>query len=192
MTNAAGTSVWSAVWLPWGGAHTITGAETNDARFPGQWFQLEAGLHYNWHRAYDPSLGRYTQPDPLGFVDGPSVYAYARNVPIFLTDFKGLDSSDYPSLPPPLPDNGPDEPNPCEFDFKERCFSRQYWVCIAEVTQIPVGICGCVGMFGGVKAGALCLAALGSGTHGFCRWRSIRDCEDQYENRTCTPSSFGK
>jgi RHS repeat-associated protein len=30
--------------------------------------QLEAGLHYNWHRHYDPSLGRYTQPDPLGFV----------------------------------------------------------------------------------------------------------------------------
>jgi RHS repeat-associated protein len=77
MTNAAGASVWSAVWLPWGGAHTITGAESLDARFPGQWYQLEAGLHYNWHRSYDPTLGRYTQPDPLGFVDGPGVYGYA-------------------------------------------------------------------------------------------------------------------
>ena len=69
MTNSTGASVWSAVWLPFGGAYAITGTETNTARFPGQWFQLEAGLHYNWHRHYDPTLGRFTQPDPLGFED---------------------------------------------------------------------------------------------------------------------------
>ncbi len=33
MTNGAGAVVWNAVWLPWGGAHQITGAEINDARF---------------------------------------------------------------------------------------------------------------------------------------------------------------
>jgi RHS repeat-associated protein len=81
MTNAAKASVWDAVWLPWGGVQSITGSATMDARFPGQWFQLETGLHYNWHRSYDPSVGRYTQPDPLGFVDGPSVYAYAGGSP---------------------------------------------------------------------------------------------------------------
>jgi RHS repeat-associated protein len=59
-------------------------------RQDGQWFQLEAGLHYNWHRHYDPSLGRYTQPDPLGFVDGPSVYAYVKSTPQNLVDPKGL------------------------------------------------------------------------------------------------------
>jgi len=52
-----------------------------DLCFPGQWFQIETGLHYNWHRHYDPTIGRYTQPDPLGFVDGPSVYAYAKSNP---------------------------------------------------------------------------------------------------------------
>jgi RHS repeat-associated protein len=41
---------------------------TMDLRFPGQLFQLETGLHYNWHRHYDPKTGRYLQPDPLGFV----------------------------------------------------------------------------------------------------------------------------
>jgi RHS repeat-associated protein len=81
MTNAAKATVWSAVWLPWGGVHSITGTETLNARFPGQWFQIENGLHYNWHRHYDSSIGRYTQPDPLGFVDGPSVYGYAKNAP---------------------------------------------------------------------------------------------------------------
>jgi RHS repeat-associated protein len=81
MTNAAKAVVWDAVWLPWGGVHSITGSATLDARFPGQWFQLETGLHYNWHRSYDPTLGRYTQPDPLGFVDGPSVYGYVSGGP---------------------------------------------------------------------------------------------------------------
>ncbi|MEQ1712208.1 MAG: RHS repeat-associated core domain-containing protein, partial [Hyphomicrobium sp.] len=61
-----------------------------NARFPGQWFQVESGLHYNWHRHYDPTIGRYTQPDPLGFVDGPSVYAYARNAPGEVIDPTGL------------------------------------------------------------------------------------------------------
>ena len=60
-----------------------------DLRFPGQWFQLEAGLHYNWHRHYDPSLGRYTQRDPLGFVDGPSVYGYAGGSPLVFIDKDG-------------------------------------------------------------------------------------------------------
>ena len=58
--------MWDATWLPWGGAHSITGTGVLNARLPGQWFQLEAGLHYNWHRHYDPTIGRYTQPDPLG------------------------------------------------------------------------------------------------------------------------------
>jgi RHS repeat-associated protein len=81
MTTATKASVWDAIWQPWGGIHAITGSATLDARFPGQWFQSETGLHYNWHRSYDPTLGRYTQPDPLGFVDGPSVYAYAKGSP---------------------------------------------------------------------------------------------------------------
>jgi RHS repeat-associated protein len=90
MTNAARAAVWDAVWLPWGAAHSITGTASLNARFPGQWFQSESGLHYNWHRQYDPSLGRYTQPDPLGFVDGPSVYGYAGARPQMVTDFSGL------------------------------------------------------------------------------------------------------
>jgi RHS repeat-associated protein len=90
MTNSAKASVWDVIYTPWGAFHSATGAQTLNTRFPGQWFQLESGLHYNWHRHYDPSLGRYTQPDPLGFVDGPSVYAYAGNSPTAEIDFLGL------------------------------------------------------------------------------------------------------
>jgi RHS repeat-associated protein len=89
MTNSAKASVWDVVYTPWGAFHSATGAQTLNTRFPGQWFQLESGLHYNWHRHYDPTLGRYTQPDPLGFVDGPSVYAYAGNSPFRFVDKDG-------------------------------------------------------------------------------------------------------
>jgi RHS repeat-associated protein len=81
--------VWTASWLPWGGVQAITGTGALNLRFPGQWFQLETGLHYNWHRSYDPILGRYTQPDPLGFVDGPSVYGYAGGSPQVYVDKDG-------------------------------------------------------------------------------------------------------
>ena len=89
MTDGSKAAVWSAVWSPWGAAQSITGSATLNARFPGQWFQVEAGLHYNWHRHYDPTLVRYTQPDPLGFVDGPSVYGYVRGGPLTYVDPDG-------------------------------------------------------------------------------------------------------
>ena len=92
MTNTAKTSVWDATWQPWGSVQAITGTATLNARFSGQWFQSETGLHYNWHRSYDPTLGRYTQPDPLGFVDGPSVYGYAKGSPYRYVDRDGRNS----------------------------------------------------------------------------------------------------
>jgi RHS repeat-associated protein len=101
MTNATKATVWTASWLPWGGVQSITGTGAINLRFPGQWFQLETGLHYNWHRSYDPSTGRYTQPDPLGFVDGPSVYGYAGGSPQRWVDPNGLIS-----LPPKPPGAG--------------------------------------------------------------------------------------
>jgi len=48
------------------------------------------GLHQNWMRDYDPTLGRYIQADPLGLVEGASVYNYARQNPARYTDVTGL------------------------------------------------------------------------------------------------------
>ena len=87
-TNAAGVQVWTASYLPFGGVRTSTGTPIT-LRFPGQWFQSESGLHQNWMRDYDPTTGRYIQADPLGLVDGASVYGYARQSPGRYTDPTG-------------------------------------------------------------------------------------------------------
>ena len=92
MTDASKNVVWKALYEPFGAVSSITGAAANAMRFPGQWFQLEAGLHYNWWRHYDPTLGRYTQADPLSVNRlgvGPSLYAYAGNSPLMKTDPDG-------------------------------------------------------------------------------------------------------
>jgi RHS repeat-associated protein len=92
MTDATKATVWQASYKPWGEVQSISGTRTNNLRLPGQYFQIETNLAYNWHRHYDPTTGRYTQPDPLRFVDGPSVYAYAGSSPFMVTDRDGLDA----------------------------------------------------------------------------------------------------
>jgi RHS repeat-associated protein len=87
-TNSTGVKVWSATYQPFGGVHVSTGALPAN-RFPGQWFQSESGLHQNWMRDYDPTTGRYLEADPLGLVDGASVYGYVRQSPMMLTDPTG-------------------------------------------------------------------------------------------------------
>jgi RHS repeat-associated protein len=92
-TNASGAKVWTATYLPFGGVHVSTGTLPN-ARFPSQWFQSESGLHQNWMRDYDPTTGRYLQADPLGLVDGASVYGYVKQNPGRWIDPMGLFSLD--------------------------------------------------------------------------------------------------
>jgi RHS repeat-associated protein len=93
MTDGGENVVWDAVYNPFGGVNSITGPAANNLRFPGQYFLMEDGLHYNWYRHYDPSIGRYIQPDSLGLTtllsDGPSVYGYAQQSPLTYVDPRG-------------------------------------------------------------------------------------------------------
>jgi RHS repeat-associated protein len=68
-------------------------------RFPGQYFDKETNLHYNYFRDYDPAMGRYIQADPLGVTTtgGPMpttlshLYAYSLNDPLRFFDPEGLE-----------------------------------------------------------------------------------------------------
>lgn len=69
LTDDTGAVVWRARYTPFGQA-TITGSVTFNLRLPGQYFDAETGLHYNWHRYYDPAIGRYITSDPVWLAGG--------------------------------------------------------------------------------------------------------------------------
>ena len=131
---------------------------TYNLRFPGQYYDSETELHYNYYRTYDPSTGRYMESDPISLAAGLNTYSYVSNMPTMQTDTFGLanDNSIYTGLPfdqqqalrehrqrarPPR--------KPCKVPFSQRALDR-----FAETNRALPGMLAPIGL-GALTAGRL-------------------------------------
>ncbi|MFD5477526.1 putative T7SS-secreted protein [Streptomyces hawaiiensis] len=80
LIDESGDIAWRTRSTLWGTTAWSRDSSTyTPLRFPGQYYDPETGLHYNYFRHYDPETGRYTSPDPLGLAPAPNPVAYVHN-----------------------------------------------------------------------------------------------------------------
>lgn len=91
LSDASQNIVWRGEYQPFGGVTEAVNSVEQNLRFPGQYYDQESGVHYNYFRDYDPSLGRYVQSDPIGLRGGLNTYAYVGGNPLSNLDRFGLD-----------------------------------------------------------------------------------------------------
>jgi len=86
-TDSSGAVTNRYEYGPYGESTLLTGTAFG---FTGQRFDAETGLYNYKLRYYSPSIGRFLQPDPIGYFDDLNVYSYVGNQPTNFTDPLGL------------------------------------------------------------------------------------------------------
>ena len=101
LSNAEGQLCWQASYKTWGATvseswevkelagHKVHRLDEGDKlegdlaeqnlRFQGQYLDRDTGLHYNTFRFYDPDIGRFISPDPVGLNGGINLESYSPN-----------------------------------------------------------------------------------------------------------------
>jgi RHS repeat-associated protein len=91
ITDENNKVVWEGRYQPFGQCtvHPFSTIE-NNFRFWGQVYDSETELHYNYHRYYQPRVGRYLTPDPIGLGGDYNLFSYVGNNPRTYVDPFGL------------------------------------------------------------------------------------------------------
>ena len=71
---------------PFGRRTLAAGNDVSDLTVSGFSRAPDLELAYAVHRAYDPNLGRWLSPDPIGLTGGSNLYAYVDNKPVSEVD----------------------------------------------------------------------------------------------------------
>jgi RHS repeat-associated protein len=133
--SISGAHVWIAEYNVFGKADINTSIfGSNRFRFPGQYYDKEIDLSYNFQRYYYSITGNYLSKDPLGLISGINLYAYAYNNPLTNIDYDGQEVV-------PFPGNDFFEPKPAECTIGcDMAFGRVVgfiiWQCCDESGQM--------------------------------------------------------
>jgi RHS repeat-associated protein len=192
LTDASQATAWDGVFDPFGEEVAIAGLAAMPLRFPGQYADEETGYSYNYFRDYDPAMGRYVQPDPVGLTGDLNLYAYVGSNPLARMDAKGLQPEEFPTIefdpnnpePNPVtqentvqPDTGPGVPDYNDESERirqgaARCLQR-FLICMAKMKtsrlcRLPYfGRAAKAGRAVGCTAGfTICMAIVGGGLAG--------------------------
>jgi RHS repeat-associated protein len=74
------------------GVRTGSYGEVRNHGYAGMWQHAPTGLNLTWYRAYRPSHGRWTRPDPIGEAGGVNLYGYVGGNPVNALDPLGLET----------------------------------------------------------------------------------------------------
>ncbi|MBK8011370.1 MAG: RHS repeat protein [Deltaproteobacteria bacterium] len=95
LVNGAGQVVWSWEKDPFGEAAANEDVDGDgdaiafNLRYSGQYYDRETGLFQNQRRTYDPTIGRYLEPDPIEGIGSLDAYGYAAQNPLLISDQRG-------------------------------------------------------------------------------------------------------
>ncbi|MBP9810417.1 RHS repeat-associated core domain-containing protein, partial [bacterium] len=95
-TNSSGVVTNSNSYSPFGQS---AAALASNFGFTGQRFDQETGLYYFKARHYSPEIGRFLQPDLVGYSDGLNMFTYVGNDPLNKRDSTGMFSTVVDFLP---------------------------------------------------------------------------------------------
>lgn len=90
LTDASGTIRARYEYDPYGRATKVSGDQDSIYTFARLFSHTASGYQLASFRAYDATLGRWLNQDPIGFAGGMNVYAYVGGRPLDMSDSSGL------------------------------------------------------------------------------------------------------